>query len=150
MDASQKLLEAAAARGRELKVPYAGAVLPAEAWALVQGLPDTVLMDVRTQAELDWVGFVPGARHVEWQRYPGGVANPDFLAQLQAQVRPDQTVLFLCRSGGRSHAAAAVAAQAGYARAYNVLQGFEGDRDQDGQRSRLGGWRAAGLPWKQG
>ncbi|MDE3011176.1 MAG: rhodanese-like domain-containing protein [Pseudomonadota bacterium] len=150
MESSQQLLETAAARGRELEVPYAGALLPAEAWALVQGLPETVLVDVRTQAELDWVGFVPGACHVEWQRYPGGVANPDFLAQLQAQVRPHQAVLFLCRSGGRSHAAAALAAQVGYARAYNVLQGFEGDRDQEGRRNRVGGWRAAGLPWKQG
>jgi rhodanese-related sulfurtransferase len=125
-------------------------VLPAEAQTLLQALPGAVLVDVRTQAEIDWVGFVPGALHIEWQRYPGGMANPDFLAQLQAEVPSDRPVLFLCRSGGRSHAAAAQAAQAGYARSFNVLEGFEGDRDAQGHRNVQGGWRAAGLPWKQG
>ena len=150
MESLEQLLAAAADRARAQEAGYAGALLPIEAQAVLKALPDAVLLDVRTQAEIDWVGFVPGALHVEWQRYPGGVANPDFLVQLQALVKPMQTVLFLCRSGGRSHAAAALAAQAGYGRAYNVLQGFEGDRDTDGHRNVLGGWRAAGLPWKQG
>ena len=150
MDTLEQVLASAAERARALEAPYAGALLPVEAHSVLQGLPEAVLLDVRTQAEIDWVGFVPGALHIEWQRYPGGIANPGFLAQLQALVPAERTVLFLCRSGGRSHAAAALAAQAGYARAYNVLQGFEGDRDGDGHRNVTGGWRAAHLPWKQG
>jgi len=58
-------------------------------------------------------------------------------------------VLFICRSGARSHNAAMLANQAGY-EAYNVLEGFEGDRDPQGHRNTVGGWRAAGLPWVQG
>ncbi len=150
MESLETMLAAAAERARAQEAPYAGALLPAEAQTLLQSTPEAVLLDVRTQAEIDWVGYVPGALHVEWQRYPGGVANPDFLFQLQALVKPTQPVLFLCRSGGRSHAAAVMAAQAGYRQAYNVLEGFEGDRDGQAHRNVLGGWRAAGLPWKQG
>jgi rhodanese-related sulfurtransferase len=58
--------------------------------------------------------------------------------------------MFLCRSGVRSHHAAAAATQAGWKSAYNVLEGFEGDKDADGHRGNLGGWRKAGLPWLQG
>jgi rhodanese-related sulfurtransferase len=149
MESIEQILGAAAGRTQAMQAPYAGAVLPEEAQALLKGLEGAVLVDVRTQAEIDWVGFVPGALHIEWQRYPGGVANPDFLARLASEVSPERPVLFLCRSGGRSHAAAVVAAQAGYTRSYNVLQGFEGDRDAEGHRNTLAGWRAAGLPWKQ-
>ena len=78
-----------------------------------------------------------------------GVRNPGFIEQLQAEVGVDVPVLFLCRSGARSQAACTLAARSGFTRAFNVLQGFEGDRDANGQRNRLGGWRAAGLPWKQ-
>ena len=149
MSSTETLLQIAAQRATEALVNYAGEVLPAEALALLQALPGAVLVDVRTQAERDFVGFIPGSLHLEWQGYPGGVRNPDFLQQLQAEVRTDQPVLFLCRSGARSQAASSLAAQSGYTRAYNVLQGFEGDRDANGQRNRVGGWRVAGLPWKQ-
>ncbi len=149
MSDTHSLLALAAERAASTHQPIAGAVLPSEAMVLLQELPEAVLVDVRTRAELDWVGFVPGALHVEWQGYPGGAVNNAFLQQLQAEVKPDQPVFFLCRSGGRSQAAATLAAQAGFTRAFNVLQGFEGDRDGEGHRNTLGGWRAAGLPWKQ-
>ena len=134
-------------RAEQLKVSYAGALLPEEAHALMQA--GARLVDVRTKAELEWVGRVPGSISVEWNSWPGGKPNPDFLAQLEAQVGKDAAVLFLCRSGGRSHGAAAAAAAAGYADAYNVLQGFEGDKDAQAHRNTLGGWRLAGLPWVQ-
>ena len=76
--------------------------------------------------------------------------NPDFLAQLQARAPADAPVLFLCRSGARSHDAAIAATAAGYTQCYNVLEGFEGDRDAHGHRGALNGWQAAGLPWQQG
>ena len=149
MESIEEVLAAAAARAQAMQCTYAGALFPEEAQALLDGLVGAVLVDVRTQAELDWVGFVPGSLHIEWQRYPGGVANPDFLPRLESELGHDRPVLFLCRSGARSHAAATVAAAAGYARSFNVLQGFEGDRDPAGRRNTVGGWRAAGLPWKQ-
>lgn len=134
-------------RASELKLPYAGALLPQEAHALMQS--GATLLDVRTKAELEWVGRVPGSVTVEWNTWPGGKPNPDFVAQLESQVGKERPVMFLCRSGGRSHNAAAAAALAGYVEAFNVLQGFEGDKGPDGHRNTLGGWRLAGLPWVQ-
>jgi len=135
-------------RGQAMKLPYAGALLPSEAHALMQ--EGAKLVDVRTEAELQYVGSVPGSEEIEWTSFPEGTRNPDFLKQLEAAA-PDRSapVMFLCRSGARSHNAAAVAAQAGWKEAYNVLEGFEGDKDADGHRGNLGGWRKAGLPWVQ-
>ncbi len=74
---------------------------------------------------------------------------PDSSPISSARWRKQAPVLFICRSGGRSHNAALLATQAGYADAYNVLEGFEGDRNDEGHRNTVGGWRAAGLPWTQ-
>jgi rhodanese-related sulfurtransferase len=139
---------AAAERGRKMGLPYAGALTPAEAHALMQA--GAKLVDVRTKPELQYVGSIPGASAVEWQTYPGAKANPEFLAELSALVPKDEPVMFLCRSGARSNAAAEAATRAGWKEAYNVLEGFEGDKDANGHRGNLGGWRKAGLPWKQG
>ncbi|MDR2637578.1 MAG: rhodanese-like domain-containing protein, partial [Zoogloeaceae bacterium] len=105
------------------------------------------LVDIRSRAELDFVGRVPGAVEIEWQQYPGGADNPYFMRQLRAQVDREALLLFLCRSGHRSDLAAAAATAAGYSACYNVLEGFEGDLDANGQRGKVGGWRLAGLPW---
>jgi rhodanese-related sulfurtransferase len=108
------------------------------------------LVDVRTRPETLYVGRVPGSLLVEWQTYPGNALNPDFLAQLAEAVAPGETLMFLCRSGHRSHDAAAAAAQAVWPDSYNVLEGFEGAKDAEQHRGTLGGWRKAGLPWVQG
>jgi len=132
-------------------LPYFGAVLPAEAHALLKSLPNAQLIDVRTRAEWDYVGRVPGSILIEWNSYPSGTRNPAFLEQLHAAAAdPSTPLLFLCRSGQRSDSAARAAAAAGYSMAFNVLEGFEGTKDADGHRSTLGGWRKAGLPWVQG
>jgi rhodanese-related sulfurtransferase len=139
--------EAAAERGRKLGLAYAGALLPAEAHALMQA--GAKLVDVRTQPELLYVGKVPGSVMIEWQTYPGNRPNPEFMGELAAAVPKDQPVMFLCRSGARSHAAAEAATRAGWRECYNVLEGFEGDKDAAQHRSTVGGWRKAGLPWVQ-
>lgn len=146
-DTTDPIKLAARERAVKLALPYAGALLPGEAWALMQA--GAKLVDVRTRAELDWVGRVPGALPVEWNRYPGGARNPDFLTELSGLVEPSDPVMFLCRSGGRSHNAAILATQAGYCECYNVLEGFEGDKDASQHRNTVGGWRRSGLPWVQ-
>jgi rhodanese-related sulfurtransferase len=143
------ILAAAALRGREKSLPYEGALLPAEAYELIQKAPGAKIVDVRTRAELDFVGRIADSVEIEWQGYPGGRPNPDFLAQLERQVEKEALVMFICRSGVRSHAAAAAAGAAGYTQCYNVLEGFQGDRDSRGRRDTVGGWRVAGLPWYQ-
>lgn len=142
-----EILTNARQRADELDLPYAGALTPMESWEIWRQAPGAKLVDIRTRAEWDWVGRIPGAVEIEWQTYPDGLPNPDFLAQLKRQVDSDAVVMFICRSGMRSHNAACLAAEAGYAESYNVLEGFEGGVDASGQRGRLGGWRLAGLPW---
>jgi rhodanese-related sulfurtransferase len=134
---------------------YAGDVAPGQAWTLLAEGGE--LVDVRTQAEWSFVG-VPDVsslggdvRLIEWQGFPSGQPNTHFLAELASAV-PDKAtpVLFLCRSGARSAAAAKAATAAGYARAYNVSDGFEGPKDADGHRGTTAGWKMEGLPWTQG
>jgi rhodanese-related sulfurtransferase len=149
METTQEILVRARERAQQLNVPYAGALLPDEAHTLMQSLPEAKLVDVRTRAELEWVGRVPGGVCIEWNTWPGSVRNPNFITEFEAQIGRNAVVMFLCRSGVRSHNAAIAVTEAGYADAYNILQGFEGDKDPNGQRNRLGGWRFCGLPWTQ-
>jgi rhodanese-related sulfurtransferase len=150
MKVISEILNKAHERAQEMRLPYAGALLPAEAYELMQKAPGAKLIDVRTRAEWDFVGRVPGSVPIEWQTYPSSQPNPAFLDELTAQTDRDAIVMFLCRSGARSHAAASAASQIGYANSYNILQGFEGDKDAQGQRASTGGWQFAGLPWVQG
>ncbi len=127
---------------------YAGNISPRLAWSWVQA--DTaVLVDVRSDAEREWVGFVPGAVGLAWKQWPGMVPNPDFDRLLLEHAQPGKKLMMLCRSGVRSIAAARRATELGL-EAYNVLEGFEGDPDEHAQRGRKGGWRYHGLPWRQG
>lgn len=142
-------LKAAHERARQAGLPYDGALLPKEAYEVWRESPGAQLVDVRTRAERDWVGRIPGAIEIEWSAYPGSVPNKNFLAELEQQADKSTRLLFICRSGNRSHHAAILARQAGYAECYNVLEGFEGDRDAAGHRNTRGGWRLAGLPWTQ-
>ncbi|MFI5444248.1 rhodanese-like domain-containing protein [Polaromonas sp. UC242_47] len=109
---------------------------------------EAVLIDVRTDAEREWVGFVPGAVALAWKQWPGMALNPAFDAGLQAAVPPGKKAVLLCRSGVRSIAAAKRATELGL-EAYNILEGFEGDPDAEAHRGARGGWRYRGLPWRQ-
>jgi glyoxylase-like metal-dependent hydrolase (beta-lactamase superfamily II)/rhodanese-related sulfurtransferase len=126
---------------------YAGDVSPQLAWHWVQA-GQAVLVDVRTDAEREWVGFVPGAAPLAWKQWPGMALNPDFDTQLRALVPHGHKLVLLCRSGVRSIAAAKRATELGL-EAYNILEGFEGDPDTDAHRGFKGGWRFHGLPWRQ-
>lgn len=151
MTTSNDILTIAKQRGQHDRLPYAGAVTPTEAFALLQANPAAVLIDVRTNAERDWVGRVAihESQHgaVQWSQYPGGAPNPDFLAQLAQVAEKDTPLLFLCRSGVRSQHAAKLATENGYSHCFNILEGFEGDKDGNGHRKTVGGWCKAGLPW---
>jgi rhodanese-related sulfurtransferase len=140
--------KAAAERAAKMGLTYAGALLPAEAHALME--QGAKLVDVRTKPEVLYVGKVPGSLALEWQTYPGNRPNPEFLGELAAAVGKEEPVMFMCRSGARSHAVAEAATRAGWRECYNILEGFEGDKDGNGHRSSVGGWRKAGLPWTQG
>ena len=131
---------------RPVQAGYAGDVSPQLAWQWVQA-GEAVLVDVRTDAEREWVGFVPDAVPVAWKQWPGMAMNPQFDEAIRQASRGKKLVL-LCRSGVRSIAAAKRATELGL-EAFNILEGFEGDPDVHAQRGHKGGWRHHGLPWRQ-
>jgi rhodanese-related sulfurtransferase len=127
---------------------YAGGVHPELAWALVSA-GQAVLVDVRTTEERKFVGHVPASLHVAWASGTAMTRNPRFVRELEAKTGKNATVFLLCRSGKRSDLAAEAAAKAGFTRVFNVLEGFEGEIDEQRHRGGLGGWRSHGLPWVQ-
>ena len=149
MASKAEILAAARERARSNGIPYEGVLLPAEAAQLLREESTAVIVDVRSRAEWDFVGRIPSAVEIEWKSYPGMQPNAHFQDQLGNRVQKDALVMFICRSGGRSHESALAATKAGFKTCFNVLEGFEGDRDASGHRNTVGGWRAAGLPWTQ-
>jgi rhodanese-related sulfurtransferase len=131
---------------------YKGNVTPAEAFARLSSDSRAVLIDVRTQPEWAFVGvpLVERLVRLSWQAFPSMQVDPDFADKVRAAgVSENDEVFLICRSGARSAAAANALTAAGIAHCYNVAQGFEGDRDAEGHRGTVGGWKAAGLPWAQ-
>ncbi len=128
---------------------YAGDITPDvafEAWETGAA----VLVDIRTDAEREWVGFVPGAAVVAWKQWPGMAMNPNFDSEIRAvsEAGEGRPLVMLCRSGIRSIASAKRATELGLV-AYNITEGFEGDPSADARRSTRGGWKFRGLPWRQ-
>jgi len=135
---------------------YAGDLTPDEAFSLLESQPEAILVDVRTRAEWSYVG-VPDLSGVgrspvlsEWVTFPDGARNPQFLDEVSAAAASKAApVVFLCRSGVRSVAAAEAATAAGFSAAYNITEGFEGPSDDSGHRGTAAGWKVRGLPWRQ-
>ena len=136
----EQILGHAAQRGERMGLRYAGAVTPQEAHRLREA-GAAAIVDVRTPAEYAQVGHVPETPLIEWPRNGGRAEMQSFLDALRAKFDPSDRVLFICRSGVRSHYAAELAAHAGYVNAYNVLEGIEGEYG-----AGTNGWKAAGLP----
>lgn len=139
---------------------YAGDLSVHEAWDLLTKNPKAQLIDVRTVAEWNFVGQPDLTRlgriahRIEWQSYPSMQPNPHFVADAvetlgEAGADEATPVVFLCRTGARSRAAAMAMTRAGYRHAFNIISGFEGEIDPEGHRGAINGWKAAGLPWRQ-
>lgn len=141
--------DSAADDAPRLATGYAGDVSPLTAFERWQS-GEAVLVDIRTDAEREWVGFVPGAAVIAWKQWPGMVVNSNFDAQIRAlaEAGEGRPLMMLCRSGVRSIASAKRATELGLV-AYNILEGFEGDPNPEAKRSTGGGWKFRGLPWRQ-
>lgn len=143
----EEILALARTRIESTQGAYAGAVTPPEAWRLFTS-GAAQIVDVRTSAELQYVGRVPDTHHVEWHG-----KDPDqvraFLGKLVEVVDTQRPILLLCRSAVRSHHAATAVSVARVGQAFNILEGFEGQRNHARQRGLIDGWRRHGLPWEQ-
>ena len=134
---------------------YAGDITLTDAWSDLGRDERAVLIDVRSDAEWEYVG-IPCLKtlnkepiFVAWANYPSNVPNNNFVDDVKTAVpETDQKILCLCRSGQRSIKAAIALTAAGYTNVFNILEGFEGDKNESGQRGFLGGWRMRGLPWR--
>ncbi len=132
---------------------------PPEAGRLLASDENAVLIDVRSTLEYEYVGHPPNALHVPLKEPPEWETAPGFVARVRAALgqRPANNaapnearpLLLLCRSGQRSALGAELLLEAGFSAVYNILEGFEGERDENGHRSTKNGWRFHGLPWEQ-
>jgi rhodanese-related sulfurtransferase len=126
------------------------ALQPKDAFELIENDSSVILIDVRTKAEIDWVGKpvleTEQYMHVEWLMYPGSAQNPDFLSIL-SKLPKDTPLVFLCRSGIRSKMAVQAALDGGFEVAIDIIGGFEGQRNSNGHRKSVDGWCYFGLPW---
>lgn len=136
---------------------YAGDILPKEAWDFLSGQKDSVMIDVRTKAEWDFVG-VPDLTDINkdiatisWRLYPDMNVNNGFENKVSEITYGNKNIplIFLCRTGSRSAEAAAAMTTKGYSKCYNIVGGFEGDLDSFSHRGHISGWKASNLPWRQ-
>ncbi len=142
------VLQRAEEKARAGNLPFAGSLNPRDAWGLhLAG--DALIVDVRTAEERKFVGYIPGTAHVAWMTGISLTRNPRFVKELESRVGRDANILLLCRSGKRSALAAEAAAKAGFQHVFNILEGFEGDLDNQQRRGEFNGWRHTGLPWVQ-
>lgn len=145
---AQEILKKAQNYATENELEFTGSLTPQDAWQLFQS-GHAVVVDVRTNEERKFVGYVPETTHIAWATGTSFNRNPRFLKELENKVGKDQTILLLCRSGNRSAQAATAAYQAGFEQVYNILEGFEGDLNEQQQRNQSNGWRIRQLPWQQ-
>ncbi len=144
----EEILNRARTRAKEQNLLCAGAVTPEEAWALVCA-DAAVIVDVRTQEEHKFVGYVPDSILIPWMCGNSMVKNPSFISEASKQLGKDANILMLCRSAKRSAGAAEALTFAGYTSVFNIMEGFEGDLDENMQRNNINGWRFRKLPWSQ-
>jgi rhodanese-related sulfurtransferase len=156
-------LQAATQLPREKQTALGLYVTAKEAYEKWKAAPDNIkIIDVRTPEEYLFVGHPPmawkiplAAQLYEWDaakaQFPMK-SLPDFVSRVSEVAKPDDMLLVMCRSGGRSAKAVNLLAKAGFTRVYNITDGMEGDAVTDpdsvfvGQRL-VNGWKNSGLPW---
>lgn len=132
------------------------ALTPQAAYDMTQQDKNAMLIDIRSSMEFLFVGHPVGAIHIPWIDEPDWVENPNFVAEIR-KLRTGQdgkdgysrAVILICRSGKRSHEAGMRLLEAGVEDVWHIDEGFEGELNEQHQRSSVGGWRFRGLPWEQ-
>ncbi len=140
------VLRCATQQARQAGLGYAGNISPDDAWKLFLG-GHAHLIDVRTIEERKFIGYVPNTLHLTWPVGPAVAETSGFIKELQKILPNNAVILFLCRSGKRSAAAATAATLAGFTQVFSVSGGVDGDLNHEQDESQLSGWRQRGLPW---
>ncbi|MEN8178859.1 MAG: rhodanese-like domain-containing protein [Pseudomonadota bacterium] len=131
---------------------------PQQAIQMMTDDPRTVLVDIRSSMEFLFVGHPKGAVHIPWIDEPDWTVNPEFVTDIRKLMLGGSVctiddgcapVILICRSGKRSLEAGKALLEGGFLRVFHIEEGFEGDLDDNHQRSNVGGWRFHGLPWEQ-
>jgi rhodanese-related sulfurtransferase len=124
---------------------------PTETHAFLAATPDAVFIDCRSEIEFMYVGHPVGATHIAWQDAPDWEIDPAFATHVAHAAKGDKTrpIVLICRSGKRTLDAGDALESAGFSYVINVLEGFEGELDDNFHRGTTGGWRFRGLPWQQ-
>ena len=129
-----------------------------QAWQLLQDDPRAVLVDIRSSMEFLFVGHPKGSVHVPWIDEPDWTENPHFVSDIRKLLLGGAVcivdegcapVVLICRSGKRSLEAGKALLKSGFNRVFHVEEGFEGELNDEHQRSSINGWRFRGLPWEQ-
>ena len=127
-----------------------------EAWEILSANIKAHLIDVRTDAELDYVGYpiIDSIKKevifLPWMHYPAYDLNTDFTTELVKIIPAIEDILiFICKAGGRSKQAAQCMNKIGYKNCFNIIDGFEGSMDSQKQRGKVSGWKFLNLPWEQ-
>ena len=124
----------------------------AETFEELQKIRGGKILDIRTNAELNFVGRVshPDCYFVEWKSFPDGTIDENFVSKVEGKGLTKNCPIFvICRSGVRSLEAAEVLKDHGFKNLTNISDGFEGDLNAQGRRGSINGWKASGLPWQQ-
>ena len=133
-------------------------ISPLKAWDLIQKEPKVTFIDVRSDMEYLFIGHPSGSVNIPWIEEPNWEVNPHFVRDVRKLVlggvidSPEHhsvPVLLICRGGNRSDEAGKLLAENGFKRVYNIVQGFEGELDDNHQRGTIAGWRFDNLPWEQ-
>ena len=133
-------------------------ISPKSAAQLLHDDPRAILVDIRSSMEYLFVGHPVGAVHLPWIDEPDWEINPHFVAEVRKLMLGGAVcdvedgcapIVLICRSGKRSLEAGKVLLEAGLSNIFHIDEGFEGELNDDHQRSSVGGWRFHGLPWEQ-
>jgi rhodanese-related sulfurtransferase len=135
-----------------------------EASAFLAQNEDAVLIDIRTRAEVSFVGIaaeadknIPYMVMDEFWEFDADkgtykmAVNSNFDREVagfmqERGLSKESPIILMCRSGSRSARAADLLGQLGYTSVYSVVDGFEGDKDPNGVRS-VNGWKNSKLAW---
>ena len=137
-------------------------ITSSEAFLMLKQDSESKLVDVRTEKEINSVGFPDlesigkNVSFIEWNQSFFSNSSKNFIDNFREKFGTDTTgnFLFICKSGIRSNFAALTVEEScnsgnDVERFYNISDGFEGNSVSQDVYNNKSGWKFIGLPWKK-